>query len=356
MKRRIAYDRVRARFLRDEEASILKGLREIERRLTARKQEIRDLEARLAALDARLEILRARRAGSQARLSELRARAGRRAAAMLRLRRTSIARLVERVRNPVRARRLRDRFRYVLEHDRGMLAAAREADEGIRAAEAALALERQAREATKARLTEEIEETALLEAERAALAEAVRSERKAAERLVRELADAARLLEAEMGRLRGQAPAPEALPGGFSAQRGRLPWPTVGRVEVPFGKRVDPRSDVVLVSTGIDLRAASGTAVRAVFGGRVAYADWFDGFGRLLVLAHDGGFFTLYAHLESFAARAGARLQQHQVLGFVGDSGSTKGSYLYFEIRDGREPVDPLEWLVDDIKGMRRER
>ncbi|MFW5655954.1 MAG: murein hydrolase activator EnvC family protein, partial [Roseicyclus sp.] len=128
-------------------------------------------------------------------------------------------------------------------------------------------------------------------------------------------------------------------------QRGRLPWPVVGRVEVPFGKKVDPDSGMVLLSRGLDIRAHLSAPVRAVFPGRVVYAASRAGFGRLAIVDH-GGFYTLYAHLESFAVRAGDPVAAQQVLGHVGDSGSTKGAYLYFEIRKGRDPVDPIRWLA----------
>ncbi|MEL6186271.1 MAG: peptidoglycan DD-metalloendopeptidase family protein, partial [Myxococcota bacterium] len=271
-----------------------------------------------------------------------------RSAAMIRLRRTSIGRIVDRMRDPVEAQQLRERFRFVLRHDAGLLKGARVADAAVVEAEEGLAEKRASRAVARAKLETEIEEEALLEEERKALADAVRTERVAAERLVRELVSASRRLEDEMTRIRGDAPAPEPARGGFRAQRGRLPWPAAGRVEVTFGKRVDPGSGVVLVSNGLDLRAPQSAEVRAVYEGRVVYAGPFEGFGRMVILSHPGGFFSLYAHLESFAVRVGHDVAQFQLLGFVGDTGSTKGAYLYFELRNGRTPVDPLRWLVND--------
>ena len=250
-------------------------------------------------------------------------------------------------RDPIEARLIRDRFRFVLAHDTHLLRAARTADDAFADAQAGLETARASFEAAKGQLVAEIEEEALLEEERRALAEAVRDERRAAERLLRELAGAARSLEREMTRLRGTEPAPEAVPGGFAAQRGRLPWPATGRVEVTFGKRVDPRSDVVLLSKGIDVRADANSPVRAVFDGKVAFAGTFEGYGRMVIIAHAGGYHTLYAHLERSVVSVGDAVAQHRVIGYVGDSGSTKGTYLYFELRQGREAVDPLRWLDD---------
>lgn len=347
MKRRVAYDRVRARYLRDEEASILAGLREIEKRLEKHRLAVIEVQSEIDDLQFRLQELERQRAHSRRALAAVRREAGKRAAAMMRLRRTSIPRILARVRDPVAGRRMQDRFRYVLGHDTALLKRARAADEEIAETERQLAEDRAARAVARGKLEREIEDEALLEEERRALAAAVRGERRAAERLVRELASAARKLEQEMRRFRGETPALEAAPGGFAAQRGRLPWPTRGRVEVGFGKRVDPASNVVLVSNGLDIRAGATEPVRGVFAGQVVYADNFEGFGRLLIVAHDGGWFTLYAHLASFAVRVGDAVAQHQVIGFVGETGSTKGPYLYFEVRKGRKPVDPMRWLSD---------
>ena len=354
MNRRVAHDRVRAQYLRDEEVSLLKGLTNIERRIRQRNKEKKRLQRRLSTLEARLDRLQSRRGISRTQLEGLRVIAGQRAAAMLRLRQASVGRMMARIvdpqgqYDPVAARQLRDRFRFAFSYDRGLLTEARTVDASVREIEDALLEERAQRATARAQLESEIQESELLKEERRALLEAVRTERKAAERMVRELAKAAHQLGDEMGRIHGRRPAPESVPGGFRAQKGRLPWPTAGRVEVTFGKRVDPRSDVVLVSNGIDIRARQNEPVRAVFGGKVAFADRFEGYGNMVVLAHDGGYFTVYAHLESFGGTVGGGMAQHQVLGFVGDTGSTKGPYLYFEVRHGRKPIDPLRWLVDD--------
>ncbi len=350
LERRAAADRVRARFLREEETSILAGLRAIEQRLAQGRQEVSRLSARVEELDGRLEVLSEAGRVASATLDRLRERAGARAAAMLRMRRTSVARLAAALDDPVAARQLRDRFRRALGHDRSMLSAARGADEAARAAARGLVEERSARVEALAELEQRIAEESLLEEERRALSAAVREERRMAERLAAELAEAARHLEQELLVIRGRAPVPDAAPGGIRAQRGRLPWPTAGRLEVGFGKRVDPGSDVVLLSKGIEIAAPRANPVRAVHDGVVVHAARFDGFGRLVIVAHDDRFFTLYAHLERFAVREGDQLSRLQVLGFVGDSDAPRGPRLYFELRDGATPLDPLRWLVDEAK------
>jgi len=116
-------------------------------------------------------------------------------------------------------------------------------------------------------------------------------------------------------------------------------------VAVAFGKVVDPRFNTVTVQNGLDLSAPAGAPVHAVAPGRVVHAGWFKGYGNLVIVDHGDGFHTLVAHLASMRTAQGEDVEAGTVLGTVGDSGSLKGPYLYFELRKGGKPVDPAPWL-----------
>jgi len=133
---------------------------------------------------------------------------------------------------------------------------------------------------------------------------------------------------------------------GFAQLKGRLPIPADGRVEVGFGKVVNPRFRTVTVQKGVDIAAPRGEAVRAVAPGRVVHAGWFKGYGNLVIVDHGDGYHTLVAHLESMTAAAGEDVDAGSLLGTVGDTGSLKGAYLYFEVREKGKPLDPAAWLA----------
>ena len=80
--------------------------------------------------------------------------------------------------------------------------------------------------------------------------------------------------------------------------------------------------------------------------GTVEYADWLRGYGLVLILDHTNGFFSLYAHASRLSCKVGEHVQAGQVIGETGDTGMTGESTLYFELREGAEPVDPLAWLA----------
>ncbi|MCU0699107.1 MAG: peptidoglycan DD-metalloendopeptidase family protein [Myxococcaceae bacterium] len=150
--------------------------------------------------------------------------------------------------------------------------------------------------------------------------------------------------EKELSTLVGDL-APQATVTGFRARKGELPMPTKGLVEVGFGKVVNPRFNTVTVQKGIDVRAAAGTPVVSVGEGTVVFSGWLKGYGTLVIVDHGAGYHSLYAHLSSTEVEVGTVVNEGESIGAVGDTGSLKGAYLYFEIRKQGQAVDPQPWL-----------
>ncbi|MBS2029829.1 MAG: peptidoglycan DD-metalloendopeptidase family protein [Deltaproteobacteria bacterium] len=173
-----------------------------------------------------------------------------------------------------------------------------------------------------------------------ALVKALAAQREAKEKLVQELAEAASHLDSLAA-----APAVFTPKLAFEKLKGRLPMPAAGHVEVGFGRVVDPQFGTVLVQKGVDLRAEQGTVVQAVAAGRVVHAAALRGYGNLVILDQGQGFFTLYAHLMTIEHAVGDVLNPGDRVGAVGDTGSLKGAYLYFEIRHHGTPLNPADWL-----------
>src|SRR4029453_3725034 len=148
-----------------------------------------------------------------------------------------------------------------------------------------------------------------------ALLSRIQDERAYHDRMVSELSEATRRLEAFIRDLqedeggavakapapsRPARPAPRDSPGvsgtGFAALRGRLSWPGGGRVGAEDGPQVNPRFGTKTFRNGIDIEASEGSSIAAVFPGHVVYTGWFRGYGNLILLAHGGESNTVYAH------------------------------------------------------------
>lgn len=122
-------------------------------------------------------------------------------------------------------------------------------------------------------------------------------------------------------------------------------WPVSGRVSSGFGYRVHPIFKTRRLHAGLDVGAGSGTPIYAAKGGTVLSAGWRNGYGNTVMILHDGGLVSLYAHQSRIATSAGASVDGGELIGYVGSTGWSTGPHLHFEIRVGGSPVDPRPYL-----------
>jgi septal ring factor EnvC (AmiA/AmiB activator) len=130
----------------------------------------------------------------------------------------------------------------------------------------------------------------------------------------------------------------------FEQLRGRLPWPVSGKMTVRYQETRDHGAPSAVRLNGVMIETTRGAKVRAPCAGRVVYADWLQGMGLLMIIAHSGNFLTLYGHAEVLYKSVGESVAPGDVIGAVSDAGGTLPQ-LYFEIREGRKAVDPKAWL-----------
>lgn len=146
-------------------------------------------------------------------------------------------------------------------------------------------------------------------------------------------------------------PAPRAVPASFEPEKkqpklvkvgkgsGALAWPLRGVLYARFGKKGKEPHD------GVDLAAPAGLPVKTAAPGTVLFAGEQKGYGLIVIVEHDGGLITLYAHNRDLRVKTGQKVRDGQVVATVGDSGRTSGPHLHFEVRKEGKPVDPLDYL-----------
>ncbi len=130
--------------------------------------------------------------------------------------------------------------------------------------------------------------------------------------------------------------------GAFAALRGKLRLPIAGDITARFGSR---RGDGPTWK-GLFIRAAEGTEVRAIAGGRVVFADWLRGFGNLIIVDHGSQYMTIYGNNQSVLKRPGDVVKSGDVIASTGSSGGNDQSGLYFEMRHQGRAFDPLGWVT----------
>ena len=166
------------------------------------------------------------------------------------------------------------------------------------------------------------------------------SQKQAQAELAEEAVQLERLLSGLLGKARGDAYEAAV---AFTNLRGELPQPVEGSLAQGFGEHLHPRFRTKTLQSGLLISAPGGAPVSAVADGKVAFADYYQSYGSMVILDHGGGWFTLYTHLLGLGVTKGQVLKAGEAVGAVGDS--VDGPRLGFEIRHQALPQDPQKWL-----------
>ena len=339
---------------RTEERGILEELAGIDESLRGVRDGLDNLEARAEHLEETRARHEAEVATTSAAVQAQRDEATERLRALYRLQRRGVARVMFDAEDPTDLRRRGQYLRAVLRADRerlaqfaGLAARRSSAEAALQADVDALAQARKALGDQEASLREQ-------RARRLDLLDEIRTRRELAQQLVVELG----ATRQDLGQRLGGAPQPDATSPGatptaaaaptrFREAYGRLPWPAAGRVLRGFGPSTDPITGAPSDSLGIDIAAAAGEPVRAVFAGTVKLAEYVRGYGQTVAVEH-GAYTTVYAHLGGLRVRPEQAVTAGDVVGLAGDTGLASGAepVLTFELRYNGTPQDPSPWLA----------
>jgi len=133
--------------------------------------------------------------------------------------------------------------------------------------------------------------------------------------------------------------------GKFATSKGVLNLPVKGEIVSFFGPYQNTEFNVMNFQSGIDIKANRGEAIHAVCEGEVIFSDWFKGYGNMIIIDHGNHYCTLYAHADKVFKKEGDHVEKGEVIATVGETGSTEGPRLHFELRHHGKSVDPLRWL-----------
>ncbi|MBF0564152.1 MAG: peptidoglycan DD-metalloendopeptidase family protein [Nitrospirae bacterium] len=147
-----------------------------------------------------------------------------------------------------------------------------------------------------------------------------------------------------------QEPEMQDVGSEFRSSKGLLPWPAAGRVAIPYGSHQDPQFKTPVFRYGIYISTEDDSTIKAVYDGKVVYADWFKGLGKVVILSHGMGYHTVYANLSKMYPKVGDVVKRRSIIGDAGESAVLNGSGIYFEVRYKGKPVNPLQWLKGEGK------
>ena len=346
----IAASRERVAAYEREQRGLLEAIDAIDQ--SAALLRVEAARARAAAEEARIALAETERTMHDAaeRLAELERAMAERAVALYRAGELGTLQLL------FSAGGLRDFFarvqtlRRLLRHDSDLIARHREQARALEQARARAAEANRVSTAAEVALVRRTEELDAERARKRRLASQLGRSRALARSALTELEIAGRALEETVAAWHGGAPEAAAAPvpegPPFPELRGRLPDPVHGALLGHFGRVLAPDARSATFRKGVVWEAPVGTPVYAVAAGRVRYAGRFRGYGNVVILDHGSDHFTVSAHLDRIDVRLGDPVAAGAPIGAVGETGSLEGPQLYFEIRRGKEALNPAEWLA----------
>ncbi|MDQ6978760.1 MAG: peptidoglycan DD-metalloendopeptidase family protein [Mariprofundaceae bacterium] len=140
-------------------------------------------------------------------------------------------------------------------------------------------------------------------------------------------------------------PIPYNITGNIRKHRGNIPWPLRGKLVAHYGARLDqnrPKLKGVLIAPASNSKR--GRKVRAIANGVVRYADWFGGFGLMMIVEHGGGVMSIYAHNDAMYKKIGDRVKAGDIVSDAGSTGWIERVRLYFEMRVSGHVTNPEKW------------
>lgn len=345
LRARIAQVAAQQRALDDRRGALVGELRAADARIAQLQRDLRDTEASLAVQARELEGLEV----EQRRLSAALTRQREELAALLRssyaLGRHQPLKLLLAQDQIAQTERVIAYYRY-LETDRR--ARARSLIAQLRTLtdlEQKIAATRVKLDATRRDQQQQLQALEAERTQRAGLIRDLERRRRAAGSELARLNADEQALRALLARLRDAlADVPDQLDDGkpFASRRGELQRPLRGRVRVAFGQRLpDGRP-----GEGWLIDGTAGAEVRAISHGRVAFADWMNGYGLILILDHGEGWMSLYANNDALLKNNGDWVRAGEVIATVGTSGGQGRPGLYFELRHDGQTVDPATWFA----------
>ncbi len=331
------------------ERSVLAELEKLDQNMQQGTAELADNRARLRDAEDSLREMEKSSAEMGRELDGLQRSYGRRVRALYKMGRSSYAVAILTSDSFYTALKRLKYLGIIAERDRAVISRYRIALDRLSALQAKTAGRKE--EISRRKLAVEAQKAGLIarRREKAGILNSVRSEKGVYEQTLRELEESSASLwtminrEEEEGRTARKQPAERNV---MAAGTVRFPWPVAGQVLTRFGMQRHPQFKTMIFRRGIEIGAHEGDTVRAINDGQVAFADWYKGYGKLLIIEHAAGLYSLYGNLEQIALTKGDRVSKGQTVGLVGDTGSLKGPKLYFEIRYKGEAQDPLAWLT----------
>jgi|MTBAKSStandDraft_1061840.scaffolds.fasta_scaffold10973_2 septal ring factor EnvC (AmiA/AmiB activator) len=323
----------------EKEFQLLEEIERIDRELSLQKVRLDVMRERQATQQVVMEVKLRELESARAKMGGVRQHLQSRLRAYYLMGRTGLLNVIFSTRTLPELMLINDAFTSLLEHDLAIVNTYRQAIDRLSAA-----TEEHDRESRM--LTEYIAETvegqgkldAILD-EKKALLKKVKTRKVLHEQALREM----RKAEQDLGKTLVDLQRRKAVElRGFDLKKGDMPPPVSGTLVQLFGRE----DDNGVISSGIAIDARDGSTIRAISAGRVIFAGYRQGYGNTVIIDHGGNYSSITARMEKITVKEGDDVGDGHTIGLAGDIATLFARGVYFEIRQGADPLDPLEWIT----------
>jgi murein hydrolase activator len=245
-----------------------------------------------------------------------------------------------------------DSFDSLIKYDQDVIKVYRETISDLERATEALTLEKGVLEEFVVHATQEAIVLENTKTEKRSLLTHIRTQTKLHKQAIDEMQQASERLADSIVAIKNKN---EVYEEGFFSNKGSLPPPVDGIIITLFQQEKTNKLGIVRTSLGIELEASDGTEILAVSGGDVIYAGYLRGYGNTVIIHHGLQYYTVTSRIERILVEQGDKVKLSDKIGIVGGTATLFDEGLYFEIRHGRQSLDPLLWLNPNRLSTRHE-
>lgn len=341
IKKEISLTREKEKEIRGRESSILETLHSLETDLYRKAKELKQMEIQLTQIRERVKQTRDQIAILNAGVERTRGELFSRLTALYKMGRTPPETILLTSQSFPDLLKTDKYFRVILHSDASLVETYQRQVALKERYQEALTMDQHQWERNIAEVEKKKAEIQGVKKKKQTLLKSIQNQKVVYQRLIRELEKRAKNLQALVERLEREKSLlsyGKVKPEQF---KGKLIPPVHGKVISLFKERGQ---------NGIEIQAPIGAEIRAILPGKVLYADWFKGFGNLIIIDHGDHVFTVSGYCSRLLKKAGEEVAQGEVIGLVGSAGALKGPSLYFEIRHQGKAQNPMDWISQPDK------
>ncbi len=235
-----------------------------------------------------------------------------------------------------------DDFQYLLKYDKKLINNYRDSINQLESTKKSLVLEQELLNDFMQQAKTEEESINFIKQEKETLLAQIKSQVKLHNQAIFEMEKAVRDLTSSLTILESRE---RLLDQGFLLRKGKHPAPVDGVVITQFNQMSQNKMGISKKSTGISIKAADGSKLRAIYDGTVVFAGYFRGYGNTVIIDHGYNFFTITSRIEKITVSKGQKVKTGDIIGISGNTATIIEDGVHFEIKKERKSVNPLLWI-----------